>query len=73
MRIEGIGLRMVGRQHIQAEPCANQRPVRVRVGIGCQHPALVLMVAEDLHQAAQAELDLGISKVEQLLRPVFRD
>ena len=72
MWIEGIALRMVGCRHIQAEPSANQRPARVRVGIGCQHPAFVLVVAEDIHQAVQAELDVGIPKFKQLLRPVFR-
>ena len=56
--------------NVQTEPCTDERAMGVRVGVGCQHPAFMLVVAKDLHQAGQIELDVGILKLKELLRPV---
>ena len=70
--IESIALRVFHCRHIEAEPGADQWPLRIRVRIGGQHPPLMLMVAQHFHQAFQRELDVGLLEREQGLRTVLR-
>ncbi len=58
VRIERVTLGVHGRLDVKTEPCPNEWPACNRVGIGCQHPTFMLMVAQDLHQAPKAELDV---------------
>src|SRR5208283_1334358 len=67
IRIQRVALDVLGRYNIKTESRANQRPACLRVGIGRQHPTLMLTVAKDIHQALQAELDVGILEVKQCL------
>src|SRR5580704_7254652 len=68
MRIPRVTLRVLGRRDIQAEPRADQRPMRVRVGIGGEHPAFMPLVTKDIHQGLQMELDVRVLKFEQRWR-----
>ncbi len=72
MRIQRIALGVFGRLDIETEPRANQRPRRFRVGIGSEHPAFMAMIAKDIHQAQQAELDIGVLEVEECLGAIDR-
>ena len=64
MGIETIELGMVGRQDIETKSCPNQRLAGSWVRISRQHPALVVPIAQDIHQARQVELDVRVFEVE---------
>ena len=72
MRIEWITLRVRRCLDIQTETRPDQRPASRRIRIGRQHPTFVLMVAKDIHQAVQAELDVGVPEIQQFLRSISR-
>src|SRR5664280_1064062 len=65
MGIERIALYMLGRLNIETKSRTNKRTASFGIGIGRQHPAFVAAVAKDIHQAVQAELDVGVFEVEQ--------
>ena len=50
---------------IEAESRADKRATGFWIGIGGENPAFVLMVAEDVHQGFDVELDFGFFEIEE--------
>jgi hypothetical protein len=72
MRIKRITLQMRHCLHIQTETRTDERPPGSRIRISRQHPTFVLMIAKDIHQPVQAELDIGVPEIQQFLGSIFR-
>jgi hypothetical protein len=70
MRIQRIALGVLGCLDIETESRANERPACFRVGIGCQDPPFVPVVAKDIHEALQIELNIGVLEIKQLLSAI---
>ena len=64
MRIERIPLQVRRGLNVETEPRTDKRPAGNRIRIGRQHPTFVLMVAKDIHQAGQAEFDVGVLEIQ---------
>ena len=65
VRVERVGLRMLALGKIEAEAGSDERPAGFGVGIRNENPAFMAAVAEQVHEIAEAELDVGGLKVDQ--------
>ncbi len=58
MRVERVVLNVDALGEIEAEAGADERLRGLGIGISGEHPAFVALVAQDVHQGVDVELDV---------------
>lgn len=67
MGIEQVALRVRSCGKVEGKSGADQGTAGLGVGVGREHPSLMTLVAQSVHEVFEIELYVGVPETEQLL------